>query len=70
LQPEQPTLARRAGRKPFDPLSILLLIAGTASLLVLRDVPEGVAILTILAVNVVVGFSQEARADQAARALR
>lgn len=36
----------------------------------LRDVAEGLAILTILAVNVVVGVSQEARADQAVRTLR
>ncbi|WP_283137171.1 cation-translocating P-type ATPase [Rhizohabitans arisaemae] len=64
-----PTLARRAARQLADPLSILLLIAGLVTLLVLREVPEGLAIVAILAVNVVIGVSQEVKADHAVAAL-
>ncbi|MFI9561134.1 cation-translocating P-type ATPase [Nonomuraea endophytica] len=69
-QPPPPTLLGRAVRQLADPFSILLAIAGLVTLLVLREVPEGAAILAILAVNVVIGVSQEAKADQAVRALR
>ncbi|MFF5210600.1 cation-translocating P-type ATPase [Streptosporangium sp. NPDC000396] len=69
-QPRPPTLLARAARQLADPLSILLLIAGLVTLVILAEVPEGAAILTILLVNVVIGVSQEAKADQAVRALR
>ncbi|GGT03874.1 calcium-transporting P-type ATPase, PMR1-type [Planobispora rosea] len=69
-QPHPPSLAARALRQLADPLSVLLLIAGLITLVVLREVPEGAAILAILLVNVVIGVSQETKADQAVRALR
>ncbi len=69
-QPKPPTLSARAARQLADPMSILLLIAGLVTLVVLGEVPEGAAILTILVVNVVIGVSQEAKADRAVRALR
>ncbi|MBB2910815.1 Ca2+-transporting ATPase [Streptosporangium becharense] len=65
-----PTVLARAVRQLADPLSILLLIAGLVTLVVLAEVPEGVAILAILLVNVVIGVSQEVKADQAVHALR
>ncbi|MEV5408747.1 cation-transporting P-type ATPase [Thermopolyspora sp. NPDC052614] len=68
-RPKRPSLALRAVRQLSDPLSILLLIAGAVTLVVLREVPEGAAIMTILAVNVVIGVSQEVKADNAVRAL-
>jgi Ca2+-transporting ATPase len=69
-QPASPTLLRRAARQLADPMSVLLLLAGLVTLVVLGEIPEGAAILTILFVNVVIGVSQEARADRAVRALR
>ncbi|MEV7805632.1 cation-transporting P-type ATPase [Microbispora sp. NPDC088329] len=69
-QPRPPRLPVRAARQLADPMSILLLIAGLVTLVVLGEVPEGAAILIILLVNVVIGVSQEARADHAVRALR
>ncbi|MEV0237505.1 cation-transporting P-type ATPase [Nonomuraea sp. NPDC050786] len=69
-EPRRPSLPRRAARLLADPLSILLLLAGLVTLVVLGEVPEGAAILAILVVNVVIGVSQEVRADQAVRALR
>ncbi|GIH95773.1 cation-translocating P-type ATPase [Planobispora siamensis] len=69
-QSRPPSLAARAARQLADPLSVLLLIAGLITLLVLREVPEGAAIVAILVVNVVIGVSQETKADQAVRALR
>ncbi|MFC6580499.1 cation-translocating P-type ATPase [Planomonospora parontospora] len=68
-QPQPPTLIARAVRQLADPLSVLLLIAGLVTLGVLREVPEGAAIVAILLVNVVIGVSQETKADQAVRAL-
>ncbi|WP_449063167.1 cation-translocating P-type ATPase [Planomonospora algeriensis] len=68
-QPQPPTLIARAIRQLADPLSVLLLIAGLVTLVVLREVPEGAAIVAILGVNVVIGVSQESKADQAVRAL-
>ncbi|MEO3876006.1 cation-transporting P-type ATPase [Nonomuraea sp. B12E4] len=67
---ERPSLPARAARQLADPLSILLLIAGAVTLAVLREVPEGSAILAILLVNVTIGVTQEARAEQAVHALR
>ncbi|MEU8193181.1 cation-transporting P-type ATPase [Microbispora amethystogenes] len=69
-QPRPPRLPVRAARQLADPMSILLLIAGLVTLIVLGEVPEGLAILTILLVNVVIGVSQETKADHAVRALR
>ncbi|TYB60283.1 cation-transporting P-type ATPase [Nonomuraea sp. PA05] len=66
----RPSLAARAARQLADPLSVLLLIAGLVTLAVLREVPEGAAILAILLVNVVIGVTQEVKAEQAVRALR
>ncbi|ETK30756.1 cation-translocating P-type ATPase [Microbispora sp. ATCC PTA-5024] len=69
-QPRPPRVPVRAARQLADPMSILLLVAGLVTLAVLGEVPEGAAILTILLVNVVIGVSQETRADHAVRALR
>ncbi|MBO3752759.1 cation-transporting P-type ATPase [Streptosporangiaceae bacterium NEAU-GS5] len=69
-RPVPPSLIARAARQLADPLSLLLLAAGLVTLLVLAEVPEGAAILAILGVNVVIGVSQEARADRAVDALR
>ncbi|MFI6317629.1 cation-translocating P-type ATPase [Nonomuraea sp. NPDC050556] len=69
-QPSPPSLPARVVRHLADPLSILLLVAGVVTLLVLGEVPEGAAILVILLVNVVIGVSQEVRAEQAVRALK
>ncbi|MDP4510007.1 cation-translocating P-type ATPase [Nonomuraea turcica] len=69
-EPKQPSLLVRAVRQLADPLSLLLLIAGLVTLVVLGEVPEGAAILAILVVNVVIGVSQEVKAEQAVRALR
>ncbi|MFI7041640.1 cation-translocating P-type ATPase [Microbispora rosea] len=69
-QPKPPNLLVRAARQLADPMSVLLLVAGLVTLLVLGEVPEGAAILAILLVNVVIGVTQETRADKAVRALR
>ncbi|MFC0865564.1 cation-translocating P-type ATPase [Sphaerimonospora cavernae] len=69
-QPHRPRLPVRVARQLADPMSILLLIAGLVTLVVLGEVPEGAAILIILLVNVVIGVSQETKADRAVRALR
>ncbi|MBN6056500.1 HAD-IC family P-type ATPase [Nonomuraea sp. RK-328] len=69
-EPKRRSVFRRAARQLADSLSILLLIAGLVTLAVLGEVPEGAAILAILLVNVVIGVSQEARAEQAVRSLR
>ncbi|WP_055483556.1 cation-translocating P-type ATPase [Sphaerimonospora mesophila] len=69
-QPRPPRLSARAVRQLADPMSILLLVAGLVTLVVLDEVPEGAAILAILLVNVVIGVSQEMKADRAVRALR
>ncbi|GAA4039000.1 cation-translocating P-type ATPase [Nonomuraea soli] len=69
-QPSQPSLPARAARHLADPLSLLLLVAGLVTLGVLGEIPEGAAILTILLVNVVIGVSQEVRAERAVKALR
>ncbi|WP_326822804.1 cation-translocating P-type ATPase [Streptosporangium sp. NBC_01756] len=69
-QSRPPTLLARSAKQLADPLSILLLLAGLVTLVVLAEVPEGAAILAILLVNVVIGVSQEVKADQAVRALR
>ncbi|MGW5265539.1 cation-translocating P-type ATPase [Microbispora sp. NPDC004025] len=69
-QPRPPALPVRAARQLADPLSVLLLMAGLVTLVVLAEVPEGIAILAILLVNVLIGTGQEARADKAVRALR
>ncbi|MGI5271504.1 cation-translocating P-type ATPase [Nonomuraea sp. CA-218870] len=64
-----PSLPLRVVRQLADPLSILLLIAGGVTLLVLNEVPEGAAIVAILIVNVVIGVTQEVKAEQAVRSL-
>lgn len=69
-QPRPPLLIARIGRHLADPLSILLLVAGVVTLLILGEVPEGAAILVILLVNVVIGVSQELKAEQAVQALK
>src|SRR5690606_18383591 len=64
-----PSLPLRVARQLADPLSILLLVAGGVTLLVLREVPEGAAIVAILVVNVEIGVTQEVKAEQAVRSL-
>ncbi|MBB6349083.1 cation-translocating P-type ATPase [Nonomuraea muscovyensis] len=69
-EPKPPSVFVRIARQLADPLSILLLGAGAVTLLVLREVPEGAAIVAILLVNVTIGVTQEMKAEQAVRALR
>ncbi|GGO78397.1 cation-translocating P-type ATPase [Nonomuraea cavernae] len=69
-EPRQPSIPLRAVRQLADPLSILLLVAGLVTLVVLGEAPEGAAIMAILAVNVVIGVTQEVKAERAVRALR
>ncbi|MEV0584537.1 cation-transporting P-type ATPase [Nonomuraea sp. NPDC050310] len=69
-QPRPPALVERVVRHLADPLSLLLLVAGLVTLGVLGEVPEGVAILAILLINVVIGVGQELKAEQAVRALK
>lgn len=69
-EPKPPSVLARVARHLADPLSILLLGAGLVTLLVLREVAEGIAIVAILLVNVVIGVTQEMKAEQAVRALR
>lgn len=58
-EPKPPSVFVRIARQLADPLSILLLGAGAVTLLVLREVPEGAAIVAILLVNVTIGVTQE-----------
>ena len=68
--PRPPGVAVRAARQVADPMSLLLLAAGLVTLAGLRQVPEGAAILAILLVNVVIGVTEETRAERAVTALR
>ena len=68
--PPAASLATRVLRLAREPMSLLLFVAALASILVLGDRAEGVAILAILLVNGVVQTVQEGRADRAVRALR
>ncbi|HEX7165525.1 MAG TPA: cation-transporting P-type ATPase [Acidimicrobiales bacterium] len=53
-----------------EPLSLLLVAAAALSLLVLREMTEGLAILVIVVLDAVVGAVQAHRADDAMAALR
>jgi len=64
----QPPYARIAARQLLDPMVFLLLVA-TAISIAIGDTVEGVAIAAIVVLNGVLGFWQEAKAEQAVRAL-
>jgi Ca2+-transporting ATPase len=68
-RPERPSYAAIAARQLADPL-VLLLVAAAAVSAVIGDGIEAVAIALIVALNAVLGFVQEARAEQAVIALR
>ncbi|MDZ4826484.1 MAG: cation-transporting P-type ATPase [Actinomycetota bacterium] len=65
-----PGLIRRAVTQLRHPLVLLLLAAAVTAIVILRDLKEGIAILAIVALDVVVGAAQEQRADRAIAALR
>ncbi len=64
------SVPKRAARLLREPMAVLLLVAAAASIGLLGDVAEGVAILAILVLNGAVQTVQEGRADRAVRALR
>ena len=66
--PAQRGLAGRVLRQLADPLIALLLAAAVVTAL-LRDYPDTVVILLVVAVNTVIGVVQEVRADRAIAAL-
>ncbi|HWL35577.1 MAG TPA: cation-transporting P-type ATPase [Frankiaceae bacterium] len=68
--PSAASLLTRILRLGREPMTVLLLAAALASITVLGDRAEGLAILAILVVNGVVQTVQEGRADRAVRALR
>jgi calcium-translocating P-type ATPase len=68
-RPPRPGTARRALAQLAEPTALLLAVAGVLSVAVLGEIAEGVAILAIVAINVVVAVGQEARADAASDAL-
>jgi len=66
--PPRRGILARVGRQLADPLVALLLVAGTVTA-VLRDLPDTVIIVLVVAVNTVIGVVQEVRADAAIAAL-
>ncbi|HKD97522.1 MAG TPA: cation-transporting P-type ATPase [Micromonosporaceae bacterium] len=62
-------LWRRVARQLADPLVALLLAAALVTALA-RDLPDTAVILLVIAVNTVIGVTQEIRADRAIAALR
>lgn len=69
-EPPRPTLLRRSIDQLRDPLTLVLAAAGVATVVLLRDLPEGVAILAIVALNMVISIAQQVRADTALAALK
>jgi Ca2+-transporting ATPase len=66
--PPRRGIPSRVARQLADPLVALLLIAGTVTA-ILRDLPDTVIIVLVVAVNTVIGVVQEVRADAAIAAL-
>ncbi|WUJ05621.1 cation-transporting P-type ATPase [Actinoplanes sp. NBC_00393] len=66
--PPPRSIARRARRQLADPLVALLLAAGAVTA-VLRDLPDTLIIVLVVAVNTTIGVIQEVRADAAVAAL-
>jgi calcium-translocating P-type ATPase len=66
--PRRPPYLRLAAKQFVDPL-VLLLVAATAVSVAIGDIGEGLAIASVLLVNGVLGFWQEAAADRAVLAL-
>lgn len=66
---DRPPYVRVAVRQFVDPLVLLLVAAAGISFLIGDDV-EGVAVAAIVLLNGILGFAQEARAEQAVLALR
>jgi magnesium-transporting ATPase (P-type) len=66
--PRRPPYLRLAAKQFVDPL-VVLLVAATAVSVAIGDIGEGLAIASVLLVNGVLGFWQEAAADRAVLAL-
>ena len=60
-----PTLVQLVRRQLAEPLTLVLVIVAVVTLVALRQVPEGCAIAAIVILNVVIGVSQERRAQAA-----
>jgi Ca2+-transporting ATPase len=63
-----PRMWSRVARQLADPLIVLLLAAAAVTVL-LRDVPDTLVIVLVVAINTAIGVTQEVRADQAIQAL-
>lgn len=65
----EPSLLARAARHLAEPLSLVLVAAALASVIVLGHTAEGVAIASIVVLNVTIGVAQERQAAGAVAAL-
>ncbi|MGE3621625.1 MAG: cation-translocating P-type ATPase, partial [Acidimicrobiia bacterium] len=68
-RPPSPSVGRRAARQLADPLCLVLLAAALASVVILGQTAEGLAIAAIVVLNVAIGTAQEQRAADAGAAL-
>lgn len=70
--PEAPprTLWQSVAKQALDPLTLILLLAGLASLFLLRETFEGAAILAIVLLNAALSVWQEQRAENALQELK
>ncbi len=68
-RPNDPSVAVRALRQLVDPLSLVLVAAALASIIVLDHRVEGLTIAAIVVLNVVIGTAQEQKAATAVAAL-
>ncbi len=66
----RPGLLRLSGRGLRDPLVLVLLAAALLSMTVLGEVPEGLAILAIVLLNLAITVVQQRKADEAMASLR
>ncbi len=63
-------LAVRLGRELREPMALLLMVAASISGVLLGELLDAVAIITIVVVNAVIALVQQGRAEQALDALR
>ncbi len=66
---EVPPLAVLLAKELVEPLSIVLVVAATMTIAVLREYAEGIAITAIVVVDALIGATQRHRADRAMAAL-